>query len=41
MLLIYTFRVLIISDRNHDYDRFYLFSHMTLVIYLAKPMVLH
>lgn len=36
MPLIYTFQVLIISDKNHNYDHYYLFSDMTLVIYLSK-----
>jgi hypothetical protein len=36
MFLIYPFGVLIGSDKNHNYDNFYPFSHVIIVIYLPK-----
>ncbi len=36
MCLIYTFQVLIISDRGHNYDHIYLVMSLINVIYVTK-----
>jgi len=36
MHLIYTFQVLIISDKRHNCDYFYLLLSLSIVIYLTK-----